>query len=116
MNDDSEYLLTKLGISFTQDTINSMRWFLGGLPQPKNCVILWGLQQNPEGHIKAIFGADPADKHPRLYEIKDEIDGLTFYWCVKQASLLDFLRENFCLHSRWEEKVEFIPLHKSGSE
>ena len=112
-----EYFLTKLGISFTQDTINSMRWFLAELPQHKDLVIVWGLQLDSEGHIKAIMGADDADKHPTSYERKDEIDNLAFYWCVKNASLFDFFRESLCLHCRWEEKVELIPLQRSkGSE
>jgi len=110
MECNSEYFLTKLGISFTHDTVDSMRWFSAALPNDKPFVLLWAIQRDAGDRVKLVMAGDYADKHPTAFDIKDEVSGLSFYWCIKDAANIDLIRGKFHVQYKWGSgNVELIP-------
>lgn len=107
---DPLYLKSKLGIFFIPETITSMRRFAEVLPRHENNVLLWGVIQD-NGHFKIGLGAGHAPKHPDPAAIKDEVDGVTFYWCARQENL-DLVRENYYVDFKPGEKSRLTLLSK----
>lgn len=99
-------LQSRLGISFTVESIAALRRYAIDLAKTNNSFLYLVSALDENGQFDVIVAGD---RVVRPYAIPDQLGDAQLYWHISQPEL-DKLREEFCLDVQWGIKTRLIPL------